>query len=487
MRAQLSWPLRSPCSIREFLELVEQSKQDRLLHMQAILGLLENDGTRGLHEFRADFRSAMSRKTVHEDGVWSGAGEHRIVHLVAAEGRFTHFRFLFLSHAGPNVGVDGLRARDGFFGAMKKFNLAARLASSALGFGDDFRIRLVAFRSGDANVRADAPGDAQQRIAHVVAVADISKFQAAKVTEAFLQREKIGKRLTRVIEVRKRVDHRHVRVRGELFERFLFENARNDRVYPAFEALRHVGDRFAVAQVRDGVIEKYAGPAEARDADFECDAGAQRGLFENQSKKTAGERTAVAIWVLLHVRRELEERAYLRRAPLHAGEQIGRLSNGYSRDSVHIHLDAAIATGRLCVAALSFVVGAAGAAAGLVVCSAALARTFSNLCRNSFTSRLRIMNGGSNRMMWSCVQLISRPFARASVTSDAPSIERSIPRIKPSPRTSLMKWNFVASLSSPARISALRSRIFASSFSLSTTFRNSSAAAQMSGPPPNVV
>src|ERR1700744_6735427 len=115
-RAQLSWPLRSPCSIREFWELIEQREQNRFLHMQAILGMLENDGTWGFHDAFADFRSAVRRKAVHEDGVWRGAGEHFFVHLESAEGVFTHFGFFFLAHAGPHVGVNRLRARNGFFG-----------------------------------------------------------------------------------------------------------------------------------------------------------------------------------------------------------------------------------------------------------------------------------------------------------------------------------------------------------------------------------
>ena len=88
--------------------------------------------------------------------------------------------------------------------------------------------------------------------------------------------------------------------------------------------------------------------------------------------------------------------------------------------------------------------------------------------------------------MKSCVQFISRPRFVASATNGAPSIESSTPIIRPSPRTSRMKSNFLPSAASPSRSSAPRARTFSRSFSFSTTLRNSSAVAQTSGPPPNV-
>ena len=55
------------------------------------------------------------------------------------------------------------------------------------------------------------------------------------------------------------------------------------------------------------MIEKYGSAAEARDAHFERDARAQRGLLENQREKAAGERGAVTVRVRFHIRREVEE------------------------------------------------------------------------------------------------------------------------------------------------------------------------------------
>src|SRR5271156_6270443 len=460
-------------------KLIEQRQQNRFLHVQAIFGLLENDGAWRIHDGFADFRAAMRRKTVHEDCVGRGMGEERVVNLIAGKRGIARGGFVFLAHAGPRVGVNCLRAGGSLGGRAQDFNFAARFAHHALGFGHDVWIRLVSRRRRDANVSSGARADAEQRVASVIAIADVCDFQAAQISEAFFEREEISERLARMIAIGKRVDHRNSGVGGQLIERFLLEDARDDAGDPAFQAFRDVRNGFALAQMRDGVIKKYGRTAQACDTDFESDAGAQRRLFEDQREEAAGERAAITVGMRFHVRGEMQEVADLRGTPFHSGEQVVGQSDvcgGCSRVHVCLYLAAAKAMG--CAFDFAFWVELG---------FAAFFRAFSNLLRNSATSLRRMMNGGSRRRMCSWVQLMSKPPRRASVTIGVPSIARSTPRIRPSPRTSRMKSKRAASFSIPWRSSAPRSRMFASRSESSTTFRNSSAVAQMSGPPPNVV
>ncbi len=128
-----------------------------------------------------------------------------------------------------------------------------------------------------------------------------ASFRPRRLPKRSSSVKKSAKRLARMIQVGKRVDHRYVRVRCELIERFLLKDARHDPMHPAFEALRDVWNRLALAEVRDGVIEKHARAAQACDADFKRDARAQRRLFENQRQKTAGQSATVAVGMRLHV------------------------------------------------------------------------------------------------------------------------------------------------------------------------------------------
>src|SRR5271156_6316747 len=459
--------------------LIEQRQQNRFLHVQAIFGLFENDGAWRIHDGFADFRGAVGRKTVHEDGVGRGMGEERVVDLVIGKGGTAHRCFVLLAHAGPRICVDRLRTGDCFGGRAQDFDFAARFAHHALGFGDDIRIGLVARGRRYANVGAGARADAEQRVTGVIAIADVGDFQAAQISEAFFEREEIGERLAGMITIGKRVDHWNAGVGGQLLEGFLLENACDDAGDPALEAFRDVRDGFAFAEMRDGVIEKYGRAPQAGDADFESDARAQRRLFENHREETTGERAAITVGMRFHVRGELQEVADLRGAPFHSGEEVVGQSDvcgGSGRVHVCLYLAAARAMG--CAFDRAFWVEL-----GFVACF----RAFSNLLRNSATSLRRMMKGGSRRRICSWVQLMSRPPRRASVTIGAPSIARSTPRIRPSPRTSRMKSKRAASFSIPWRSSEPRSRMFASRFESSTTFRNSSAVAQMSGPPPKVV
>ena len=119
--------------------------------------------------------------------------------------------------------------------------------------------------------------------------------------------------------VGQRVDHGNARILGELFEHRLLEKTRDDSVCPAFEASCHVGNRFAFAETRRGVVQECGRAAEAGDADFECNASSQRRLLENQREESPGKRAAVAVGTSLDVRGELKDVANLRGAPFHAG------------------------------------------------------------------------------------------------------------------------------------------------------------------------
>src|SRR6202035_1253830 len=207
---------------------------------------------------------------------------------------------------------------------------------------------------------------------------------------------------------------------------------------------------------------------------------AERGLLKDQREKFAAQSGVVAGGLRLDVRGELQEFARLRGAPFRSGEQIVDEQNRCSeRCCWHFFLYFAAERAR-CGECSDFF-GADDEAAFEVD-----ARTSSNVLRNSRTCARETMNGGRRRRVKSWVQLISKPWFRASVTNGAPSTDSSTPMIRPSPRISRMKSNFSASAAKPSRSSAPRARTLSSSFEFSTIFRNSRAVAQTSGPPPKV-
>jgi len=298
--------------------------QDGFLHVHAIFGLVEDDGLRAVENFRRDFEAAVRRKTVHEDGVGSGESHEFGVDLIRLEDGVAGFFFSFEAHAGPGIGVHSLRAGDGFAWIGEEFDLGLGFAGDALGIGDDFGKRGVVGRRGDAEVHAETRGQIDERVADVVAIADVRELEAAKIAESFGEREIVGECLARMEFIRERVDDRNVRVSRQIFENFLLVDAGNDALDPAVEIAGDIGDGFACAEagLGLGVVEKDDVAAHALNAHVECDASAKGRLFENEGDEFSGERGSVADRASFDVGGELQEIACMRGAPFGAGEEI---------------------------------------------------------------------------------------------------------------------------------------------------------------------
>ena len=309
--------------------LLEQGVQDGFLHVHPIFGLVEDDGLRAVENFGRNFEAAVRRKTVHENSFGRGHGHEFGVDLIGREDRSARFGFRLEAHTGPSVGIDGLRARDGFARVGEEFDFGFGFAGDAFGIGDNFGKRLIVGRRGDLHVHAETRGEIQERVADVVAVAHVGEFEAAKLAEFFFEREEIGERLAGMEFVGKGVDDGNAGIGGHFVENFLRVDTSHDAVDPAVEIAGDVSDGFAGAERSGGLrmVEEDHAAAHALDADVEGDTGAQRGLFENQSDEFAGEGRGIAARTSLHVSGEQEQVARVRGTPLGAGEQIVRQRN----------------------------------------------------------------------------------------------------------------------------------------------------------------
>src|ERR1700691_3487188 len=111
--------------------LGKQRVQDRLLNMQAIFCLIVDDRARRIDDAFADLETPVGGQAVQEDGIWRSLREERFVDLISGEGLFASGGLGFLAHARPDVGVNGLRARDGFLGLAEGFDFSAGFAGDA--------------------------------------------------------------------------------------------------------------------------------------------------------------------------------------------------------------------------------------------------------------------------------------------------------------------------------------------------------------------
>src|SRR5688572_21152925 len=92
-----------------FMVILQNRYQYSLLGGQAICSLLECQGTFRIHNSVGHFKAAVGRQTMHEISGFTGPGKKCLIHLVWPEYLGALLELVFLSHAGPNVGVNCVR------------------------------------------------------------------------------------------------------------------------------------------------------------------------------------------------------------------------------------------------------------------------------------------------------------------------------------------------------------------------------------------
>ena len=229
-----------------------EPNQDSLLHVQAILGFVENDRLRSVDDLTGDLFATVGGETVHDDGVTFRDVHGGAVDLIRTEHLAPLGRFVLLTHAGPDVGIDRIRTTQCFGGIARDDEIGAACTRVA----HDGRIRLVTGGTGDREREAVVDGSVDPRVGHVVAVAEKRDAPAGEIAPAFDQREAVAQHLARVAEIGQAVHHRRARMGGELDQRGVREGARHDEVDPALEIARDVGDGLAFAQA-DEFLASY--------------------------------------------------------------------------------------------------------------------------------------------------------------------------------------------------------------------------------------
>merc|ERR1711939_7893 len=178
---------------------------------------------------------------MHEErrGLGAAALEEVLSDLEARKVSQAALALLLLTHRDPGVGDDYVGALDGLLGRVGVQDQACGgLALDALlGTREDLAVELVALRSGDLKVDANARVGDEHLVEDVVRVADPGHCQArerAKVgregTVELEQGLQVGKDLRWVVLVAERVDHWHARVLCKLLDIRMRANTSHDAV-----------------------------------------------------------------------------------------------------------------------------------------------------------------------------------------------------------------------------------------------------------------
>ena len=191
---------------------------------------------------------------------------------------------------------------------------------------------------GDPHRHARLRAAEQQRVGHVVAVAQVGEAAALERSEPLAHRQQIGQRLAGMLEVGQRVHDRHVGRPRERLEPLLLERPQHDRVDVAGQHPAGVLDRLASPQLEVARGQDDRMCPQLRHGHLERDAGARARLLEDQRDRSTGEPALVRLGSSLHVGGEIEQLAELFRAQivdgevvaLHGAESIGNDPRGAS-------------------------------------------------------------------------------------------------------------------------------------------------------------
>ena len=268
-------------------------REDGLLHVQTVLGLVEDDALLALEHFGGDFLARVGRETVHEIGAGLSQGHQLRIDLIGLHGAQALGLLGFHTHADPDVRVDHVGTLHG--GGRVGRERESLWQAVLLQLGADLGARLVASRTRERDLNAEGGATEYERVGHIAGSiteeGDLLAlerggvlFRAARRV-AFGEREHVRHELARMQEVGQRVDDRHRAAPGELLEQAMLVATDDHAVEVARKDARGIRDGLSARNLEIIGVEHHRLAAELMDADLERHAGTGALLEEHQAPR----------------------------------------------------------------------------------------------------------------------------------------------------------------------------------------------------------
>jgi hypothetical protein len=126
---------------------------------------------------------------------------------------------------------------------------------------------------------------------HIVAIADESDLQPFQLSFMLQQGETVGQHLTRMKEIRERVDHRDCRVKSHLLQGLLSKGPDDDEIHPAAETARAIRRALPNSQLDFPGTEKHCVAPELDHAGLKTNQCSQARLLKYQSECLPGQQS----------------------------------------------------------------------------------------------------------------------------------------------------------------------------------------------------
>lgn len=199
------------------------------------------------------------------------------------EGRVTLGGFGFLSHAGPDIGVDEIGVAEGGGGIGGLVDLG--LWAMGMELFEPSILEEVSIDSEEAKSHAGEARGEGERAADIIGITDVGDLFADAGVDRFLNGHEIGEGLAGVCGVGEAVDDGEGIVACEFFHGSVGEGAGHDEVAVFGQYADKVFGAFA--SLPTYIATEVDGSAtELGHAGFEADAGSKARFFEEESEGT---------------------------------------------------------------------------------------------------------------------------------------------------------------------------------------------------------
>ena len=278
--------------------------------------LIPSDGARVIQQVETDFFATVRGQAMQEQHVLGREVEQGTVDLERCEQLEAFGGFLFLAHGGPDVGAHQVCAAHGILWIADDGHAIA-------GLGDEFRVGLVAFRAGDAQLEVELDRRFYIAVAHVVAVADPGHGLALDRATMLKKGLHVGQQLARVQVIGQAVDHRYARVGGKFGQGTVGESTDHHRIKHARLTWRsRRSARHAPVACR-AAKERSPGRAELDHA-ASNGSGAGRGFLEDHPQHAVFQRLEqyAAVTQVLELNASTDHADQLFGRAIHQGEKV---------------------------------------------------------------------------------------------------------------------------------------------------------------------
>ena len=178
-------------TLRLYFFRTHQLNQDCFLCMQSVFSLVEDFICMRFEHLGGDLFFTVSGQAVENHCAGTCSRENLVIDLEACKSLASFDSFAFLTHRSPDVSFEDVGIGCHFFDVVADTEVAAVFLCKFHNGG----MGMIAFRAGDRDLHTDRQCADDQRVGHIVAIADVAEVQTLKRALVFADSHQVSQNL----------------------------------------------------------------------------------------------------------------------------------------------------------------------------------------------------------------------------------------------------------------------------------------------------